>query len=60
MDTDFVATTNIAVRLCDAALNGELMSGALQTIGFALMASDKFHWNADEDVVCKYYSRLVV
>jgi hypothetical protein len=51
MGTDFVVTTDMAVRLCDAVLNGELMPGALQTIGFALMASDKFQWSADEDEV---------
>ncbi len=51
MDTDFVVTTNMAVLLCDAVLNGELTAGALQTIGFALMASDKFHWNGDGDEI---------
>jgi hypothetical protein len=51
MDTDFVVTADMAVRLCDAVLNGELTPKALQTIGFALMASDKFQWNADEDEV---------
>jgi hypothetical protein len=49
MDTDCVVTSDMAVRLCDAVLSGELTPQSLQTIGFALMASDKFQWNADED-----------
>jgi hypothetical protein len=51
MDTDCVVTADMGVRLCDAVLNWELTPEALQTIGFALMASDKFHWNADDDEV---------
>jgi hypothetical protein len=51
MDDDFAVTSEMAIRLCDAVLAGELPASALQTIGFALMASDKFQWDADEDEV---------
>jgi hypothetical protein len=51
MDEDLKVTTEMAVRLCDAALSGELPPADLHTIGFALQASEKFHWDGDEDNV---------
>jgi hypothetical protein len=51
MDANFDVTADMAVRVCDAVLSGDLPASALQTIGFALMASDKFQWNGDEDDV---------
>jgi hypothetical protein len=51
MDTEFVVTADMAVRLCDAVLSGGLLPDALHTIGFALTASDRFEWNGDEDEV---------
>ncbi len=37
--------------MCDAVLGGDLPPDALATVGFALMASDKFCWDAEEDEV---------
>lgn len=51
MDEEFVVTAEMAVRLCDAVLQGELPAHNLATIGFALMASDKFCWDSDTDDV---------
>jgi hypothetical protein len=51
MDEDFTVTSSMAVRLCDAVLTGDLPPQALETIGFGLEASDKFHWDGDEDDV---------
>lgn len=51
MDEEFAVTAAMLVRLCDVVLQGELESDALYAIGFALMASDKFWWDADEDDV---------
>ena len=51
MDKDFVVTADMAVRLCEAVLRGELLPDALHTIGFALMASDRFQWDGDDEVV---------
>jgi len=51
MDSDFVVTADMAVRLCEAVLRGELLPDALHTIGFALMASDRFQWDGDDDEV---------
>jgi len=49
MDEDFTVTADMAVALCDAVLNGGLPAEGLHTIGFALMASDRFHWGGDQD-----------
>ena len=51
MDDKFTVTGNMAIRLCDEVLSGELPPDALKTIGFALMASDRFSWDADNDEV---------
>jgi hypothetical protein len=51
MDKDFVVTADMAVRLCEAVLREELLPDALHTIGFTLMASDKFQWDADDEVL---------
>jgi hypothetical protein len=51
MDGEFTVTTPMLVRLCDVVLGGELEPEALHSIGFALMASDAYCWDADEDDV---------
>jgi hypothetical protein len=51
MDKDFVVTADMAVRLCEAVLRGELLPDTLHTIGFALMASDRFQWDGENDEV---------
>ena len=51
MDGEFTVTAPMLVRLCDVVLGGELEPEALHSIGFALMASDAFCWDADEDSV---------
>jgi hypothetical protein len=51
MDTDFNVTSDMAVRLCDAVLCGELRPEALHTIGFALAASDRFQWDGDDEIL---------
>jgi hypothetical protein len=51
MDEEFTVTAAMLVHLCDVVLQGELEPNALHSIGFALMASDAFCWDADEDDV---------
>src|SRR3954470_21051938 len=51
MDEDFTVTADMAVALCDAVLKGDLPADALHTIGFALVASDRFQWDGDKDEV---------
>ncbi len=51
MNKDFVVTADMAVRLCEAVLRGELLPDTLHTIGFALMASDRFQWDGENDEV---------
>lgn len=61
MDEDFRVTAEMGVRLCDAVLAGDLPAESLRTIGFALEASDRFHWDGDEDrSACFCDRRLVV
>jgi hypothetical protein len=49
MDEEFTVTAPMLVRLCDVVLHGELQPEALHSIGFALVASDAFCWDADQD-----------
>jgi hypothetical protein len=51
MKDELGVTSEMAIALCDAVIGGELPADALETIGFALMASDKFFWDSDEDEV---------
>jgi hypothetical protein len=51
MDDDFTVTTGMAVALCDAVIRGHRPADGLHTIGFALMASDRFQWDGDKDEV---------
>lgn len=48
MQEEFVVTRGMAVALCDAILGQELEPSTLATIGFALMASDKFSWDGED------------
>lgn len=61
MDADFTVTRTMLVALCDAVLEGALPAQALGDIGFVLVESDHFIWNAEEDellgdVVYDWYS----
>jgi hypothetical protein len=44
-------TREMLVRLCDAALAGSISAAALETIAFAIVASDHFRWEDDDGVV---------
>jgi hypothetical protein len=35
------------VKVCDAYLDGELLAGDLQSIGFGLIASESFVWDGE-------------
>ena len=50
MDEEFAVTAAMLVHLCDV-LQGKLEPDALHTVGFLLMASDGFCWDADGDDV---------
>jgi hypothetical protein len=54
MEEPFTVTRPMAVALCDAALEGSLPADALETVGFALMASDCFEW--DDDLLANMFS----
>ncbi len=49
MDSRFMVTREMAIALCDAALSGELPPTDLETIGFALLASETFYWDESDD-----------
>jgi len=51
MDADFEVTRPMLVALCDAVLQGEFPPLELKTVGFALMASERFRWDGDKDDV---------
>ena len=44
-------TAQSLVRLCDAVQAGSLPATALETIAFAIVASDHFRWEDDEGLV---------
>jgi hypothetical protein len=48
---EFPLTRECLLKLCGAALEGELPPAALSTIAFTLVATDRFLWDADEDDV---------
>lgn len=49
MDAEHQVTRQNLISLCDAVLAGALPAQALGDIGFALVASDHFVWDAEED-----------
>jgi hypothetical protein len=44
-------TPEMLVELCDAVLTGGLPGPALETIAFAILASDHLHWAEDDELV---------
>ena len=54
MKESYLLTRFDLVNLCDAFIKGDIYSDALETIGFALMASDTFDW--DDDVISEVLS----
>jgi hypothetical protein len=50
MEGEFTVTREMLVSLCDAVLSGHLPPQELSVIGFALVASESFVWDA-EDIV---------
>jgi hypothetical protein len=49
MEDEFRVHRPHLLKLCDAVIAGEFPSDLLAEIGFALMASDKFVWDSDDD-----------
>jgi hypothetical protein len=47
MAEEFFITSEMAIKLCDAVLAGELAAAMLRPIGFAIVASEKFCWDFD-------------
>ncbi|HEV1995622.1 MAG TPA: hypothetical protein VGR03_14925 [Candidatus Acidoferrum sp.] len=48
MDEEFWISREMLVSLCEAVLSAELPPQELSTIGFALVASGKFAWDAED------------
>ena len=46
---DFHVESAHLVRVCDAVISNRLPASALEPIGFGLIASDHFTWDADTD-----------
>ena len=44
---DFAVTSDMIVRMCDAALGGHLEPVALRAVAFAIVTSDAFIWSDD-------------
>ena len=47
MEDEFAVTREMLVSLCDTVLSGQLPPQDLSAIGFALLASDSFIWDAE-------------
>jgi hypothetical protein len=47
MDGEFEVTPQMAIKVCDAVLAGELSSESLKSIGYALVASDHFIFDGE-------------
>jgi len=50
-DESVTITAAMLVRLCDAVLAGDLPGPALETIAFAIVASDHLRWDEDDELV---------
>jgi len=50
-DGEYTITRNHLLKLCNDTLNGNLKTNHLTTIAFALICSDYFTWDSDEDDV---------
>lgn len=48
MEGEFAVTREMATRLCDAVLNGQLRPESLRTIGFGLVCSDHFTFDGED------------
>jgi hypothetical protein len=48
MDDEFLVTREMLVAICDAVLSGKLPPLELATIGFSLLASESFVWDAED------------
>jgi hypothetical protein len=49
-DEEVTITAAMLVRLCDVVLAGDLPGPALETIAFAIVASDHLHWGDDDEL----------
>jgi len=49
MDSDFDLSRAHLLAVCDAFLSGGLSAIDLEYIAFALIASDRFNWDGDQD-----------
>lgn len=47
LSENFEITSDHLIKLCDAFLAGKLKTEHLESIGFALEASEEFDWNAE-------------
>ena len=47
LKADFAVRSEHLVKLCDAVLRGELDPEALRAVGFGMIASEHFDWDAD-------------
>jgi len=48
IDTDFAVTSKHLIAVCDAVLSGIVPAEGLRALGFGLLASDHFDWDADD------------
>jgi hypothetical protein len=48
MKTDFLVTRDMAPRVCDCALRGELGPEELRLAGCVIVTSDRFTWGDDD------------
>ena len=48
MAGELTVTREMLMALCDAVLTKSLEPGVLETVGFALMASDRFTWDGEQ------------
>lgn len=48
MKSDFAITRTMALRLCDAVLNGTLHGEVLRMVAFVIISSDHLTWRDDE------------
>ncbi len=53
MQDDFNLTRNHLLRLCDAAIENHISASGLNTVAFAIIASERFHLDVDDEPMMK-------
>ena len=56
MPEEFTITVPMVLALCDGFLSGELSAKALGAIAFMCLASDRFEWTEEDQIIAELFN----